>query len=116
MSCEHSGEGQPQHVADRYLHIITSAINYSILLLITATYPGILFIRTIVLIIRAAMFLHLGRTCLARTFQSAKHMKTHKYTLSKVIIHVNFQTSNIFISLQKQADYKTVCQHLYFFT
>lgn len=35
------------------------------------TYPGILFIRTIVLMVRAAMFLSFGRTCLARTFQSA---------------------------------------------
>lgn len=40
---------------------------------ILSTYPGILFIRTIVLIIRAAMFLHFGSMCLARTFQSAEH-------------------------------------------
>lgn len=35
------------------------------------TYPGILFIRTNVLIIRAAMFRHFGSRCRPRTFQSA---------------------------------------------
>lgn len=40
-------------------------------LMLILTYPGILFIRTMVLIMRAAMFLHLGSICLARTFQSA---------------------------------------------
>lgn len=50
------------------------------------TYPGILFIRTIVLIIRAAMFLHFGSTCLARNFQSAKDMKREKQHHSLCLI------------------------------
>lgn len=41
-------------------------------------YPGILFIRTIVLIMRAPMFLHFGSTCLARTFQSAVQSQEKK--------------------------------------
>lgn len=46
------------------------------------TYPGILLIRTIVLMVRAAMFLSFGSRCLARTFQSAEgrrlfHSVTH---------------------------------------
>lgn len=45
------------------------------------TYPGILFIRTIVLTVRAAMFLSFGRRCLARTFQSAKHRRRTVFTI-----------------------------------
>lgn len=41
-------------------------------------YPGILFIRTIVLMTRAPMFLPFGRMCLARAFQSAEHQITEK--------------------------------------
>lgn len=51
-----------------------------------ATYPGILFIRTIVLIIKAAMFLHFGIMCLARTFQSAEHIQqVHTPTVTPVV-------------------------------
>lgn len=39
---------------------------------LTTAHPGILFIRSIVLMMSAAMFLPFGNTCLARTFQSAK--------------------------------------------
>ncbi len=51
-------------------------------------YPGILLIRTIVLIISAAMLRHFGMMCLARTFQSAAETQEHfncNITISTVI-------------------------------
>lgn len=64
-SCRHRRGGDSCHHTPRKRVIGLSA----------PTYPGILFIRTIVLMVRAAMFLSFGRRCLARTFQSAKHRR-----------------------------------------
>lgn len=55
------------------------------------TNPGILFIRTRVLIIRAAMFLPFGSRCLVRTFQSAEpsQQNTQKNPTKCVIVEKN---------------------------